>query len=80
VYVVTASRAGTLRVRKGPFLRGPAEQSVFVIRGGSAVRTSVKLGLSGAEHIEVLGGLEEGDTIVASDLSDFESLESIRLR
>jgi HlyD family secretion protein len=80
VLVVTASRANTLRVAKGPFSRGGTVEPVFVIRGDHAVRRSVRLGVSGYDHIEVLEGLSEGEDVILSDMSDYEHLEQVSVK
>jgi HlyD family secretion protein len=80
VLVVTARHEQTLLVRKGPFIRGGADETVFVVSGDEAIRRSVKLGLQGADHVEVLGGLEAGDEIIISDLRDYDHLGTVRLR
>lgn len=80
VLVVTASRASTLRVPKGPFSRGGTLEPVFVIREDHAVRRSVRLGVSGYDHIEVLEGLSEGEDVILSDMSDYEHLEQVSVK
>jgi HlyD family secretion protein len=80
VLVVTASRAGTLRVPKGPFSQGGASEPVFVIRGDRAVRRTVRLGVSGYDHLEVLDGLSEGEEVILSDMSDYAHLEQVSLK
>jgi HlyD family secretion protein len=80
VLVVTASRANTLRVPKGPFAQGGATQPVFVIRGDHAVRRTVRLGVSGYDHLEVLEGLSEGEDVILSDMNDYEHLEQVSLK
>lgn len=80
VLVVTGSRPDALRVPKGPFARGGATEQVFVVRGDRAVRRTVRLGVSGYDHYEVLDGLSEGDEAVLSDMSDYSHLEQVSLR
>lgn len=80
VLVVTGSRSDVLRIPKGPFVKGGASEQVFVIRGGRAVRRTVRLGVSGYDHHEVLDGLAEGDEVILSDMSDYDHLEQVSLR
>jgi HlyD family secretion protein len=80
VLVVTASRANALRVPKGPFSGGGATETVFVIRGDRAVRRSVRFGVSGYDHLEVLDGLSEGEEVILSDMNDYEHLDQVSLR
>jgi HlyD family secretion protein len=80
VFVLTEQRARALRVERGPFATGEGAQSVFVVRGGVARRTRVKLGASSPTHLEVLEGLSEGDEVVVSDMTDYLHAREIRLR
>jgi HlyD family secretion protein len=51
-----------------------------VVDGGKgAVRVSVQLGRSSVSAIEVLQGLEAGDRIILSDMSQWDSFDRIRL-
>jgi HlyD family secretion protein len=47
---------------------------------GEATRAQVQLGRSSVNTIEVLGGLQEGDQVVLSDMSAWDQFERIRLR
>jgi len=46
--------------------------------GKGAVRVQVQLGRSSVSAIEIISGLKEGDQVVLSDLSRFESADRIR--
>jgi multidrug resistance efflux pump len=48
--------------------------------GTTAVRTSVKLGKSSVKAVEIVGGLEETDRVVLSDMSQWDHVDRIRLR
>jgi HlyD family secretion protein len=80
VLVVTASRANALRLPKGPFAQGGAAEPVFVIRGDRAVRRSVRFGVSGYDHLEILDGLSEGEDVILSDMNEYEHLEQVSLK
>ena len=63
---------------------GQAESTVGLFRlepdGNSAVRVNVKLGRSSVNTIEVVQGLNVGDKVIISDMSQFDSAERVRLR
>lgn len=80
VLVVTASRTGALRVPKGPFSQGSASDAVFVIDGNHAVRRTVRFGVTGYDHYEVLDGLSEGEEVILSDMSDYAHLQQVSLK
>jgi HlyD family secretion protein len=43
--------------------------SVFVLKDGAAVKREVKTGLSNTNSIEILSGLEEGESVITSNVS-----------
>jgi HlyD family secretion protein len=51
-----------------------------VVEGGrEAVRVSVKLGRSSVTAIEVMQGLEVGDEVILSDMSQWDAYDRVRL-
>jgi len=48
--------------------------------GSEAERVSVKLGRSSVNSIEVLDGLKEGDKVILSDMSNYDSADRIRIK
>ena len=46
---------------------------------GEAVRTNVKLGKASVNTIEVLSGLQPGDQVILSDMSQYDQFERVRL-
>ncbi|HEX8907236.1 MAG TPA: HlyD family efflux transporter periplasmic adaptor subunit, partial [Longimicrobiaceae bacterium] len=63
---------------------GQAESTVAMFRllpgGGEAERVSVRLGRGSASSVEVLSGLNPGDVVILSDMSEYEGSSRIRLR
>ncbi len=47
--------------------------------GKTAVRVPVELGRSSVNEIEIVSGLEEGDEIILSDMSNYDSFDKVRL-
>ena len=47
---------------------------------GTAERTQVKIGRTSVSMMEVVGGLNEGDQIILSDMSAWDRVERVRLR
>ena len=48
--------------------------------GSDAVRVNVKLGRASVNSVEVLEGLNAGDVVILSDMSNWDSYDRIRLR
>jgi multidrug efflux pump subunit AcrA (membrane-fusion protein) len=47
---------------------------------GEATRVPVKIGKQSVNSVEVLDGLEVGDTVILSDMSAWDSYDRVRLR
>ena len=63
--------------------QGAANTTIGLFRiskdGLAAQRVTVKLGRSSVNTIEILDGLQPGDKIILSDMSDFDNVDRIRL-
>lgn len=63
---------------------GQAESTVSLFKvtpdGSEALRAQVRLGRSSATTIEVLGGLQPGDVVILSDMSQYDSSDRVRLQ
>ncbi len=56
-------------------------EGVFLVRGGIATFTPVKVGIAGEEYFEVMSGVKQGDTIVAGTYQAIRDLQdSARVR
>lgn len=64
VRVALARRDGVLRVPTRMLHRDEAGVWVYADRGGRIAVVRPRLGLSGEDHVEVLDGLHEGDTLL----------------
>jgi multidrug efflux pump subunit AcrA (membrane-fusion protein) len=63
---------------------GQSQSTVGLFRlvedGSAAERVPVQLGRSSVNRIEVLGGLQEGDVIILSDMSRYNDVDRVRIR
>ncbi|MGB6523125.1 MAG: hypothetical protein WBE83_15270, partial [Candidatus Cybelea sp.] len=57
-----------------------AELFKVVAGGRSAVRVRVQFGRGSADRIAVLSGLEPGDTVIVSDMSNYIDQTALNLR
>lgn len=46
----------------------------------TATRVSVKVGRASVQYIQILSGLNEGDTVILSDMSHYDGVDRIRLQ
>src|SRR5919109_4185734 len=51
----------------------------LVENGTSAVRTSVRLGRTSVNSVEILGGLAAGDKVIISDMSRWDGYDRVRV-
>ncbi len=65
-------------------VHGSSESTISLFKlvgdGSEAVRTNVKLGRSSVNTVEILGGLQNGDKVILSDMSQWDNYERIRLK
>jgi HlyD family secretion protein len=80
VDIISEHREGTLTVKRGSVLTTDHGQALFKVRGNVAVRRNVRLGLTNLEHSEIVEGLEAGDEVILSDMSDYADRKEIRIR
>jgi len=74
------SRAGVLKVARGPFVDSSGGREAYVVKGNVAELRPIRIGASSLGELEIVEGLEEGDRIIVSDVSRFRGAERIYLR
>ncbi|AKD55725.1 efflux RND transporter periplasmic adaptor subunit [Spirosoma radiotolerans] len=81
VFVITDRVARAVRVANGPAFKGKRKQFIYVLPKGSTVarRREVALGLSNFDYVEIKSGLQAGEQVILTDLSDYEHLEEITI-
>jgi HlyD family secretion protein len=80
VHVISERREGTLSVRRGSIIATDGGHALFRVRGKAAERRSVKLGITNFERTEILEGLDEGDEVILSDMSEYANRKEIHIR
>lgn len=79
-YIVTARKDRALRLKRGPAINGRSGlHEVFVVRGHTAVKTEVRIGLANFEYYEVEEGVLEGDEVIISDVKDYLHLDEVQI-
>jgi HlyD family secretion protein len=63
---------------------GQAQSTVQLFKvvdnGSAAERVTVQLGLASVNSVQILGGLEVGDLVILSDMSQWDNVDRVRLR
>ncbi|HEY3858057.1 MAG TPA: efflux RND transporter periplasmic adaptor subunit [Gammaproteobacteria bacterium] len=80
VRIVMDSRDNVLMVQRGPFLDSDGGNAAYVVRDGIAVKTPIKSGATSISEVEILDGLKEGDTVIVSDTSAFDTAKTVYLK
>jgi HlyD family secretion protein len=80
VLVLTDRKEQALRVQRGPSTEGTGTREVFLVRGDTAVRTPVQIGVTGFETCEVVRGLQAGDEVIVSEMTDYQHVREVRIR
>jgi len=73
VRIFTARRTGSLLVPRSALFRGSdGGWRVFAVRRGCARLQDVTVGLMNDEHVEVIGGLEENESVILAPENEIE--------
>ena len=80
VHISSERHENALTVRRGSVIAADGGHALFRVSGGKAVRRNVRLGITNFERTEILEGLEEGDEVILSDMTDYANRKEIRIR
>ena len=79
VYVYDGVSKNVKRIKNGSFFKEPGLYTLYVRRDNELVRRNVYLGTGNYDYVEVERGLEPGDEVVVSDMSEYNS-EKLKVR
>jgi len=80
VFVITSIKEEVLRIRNGSYYTGAGDYTLFILKDANTlVPRTVRLGECNYDYVEVINGLEEGDSVVISDMQKFKGKEKIRM-
>lgn len=79
VYVMNAVKDNVMRIANGPYYQGQATYELFVINGNSLEKRKVQLGESNYQYVEVISGLQVGDQVVVSDMSQYRNKGKLKV-
>lgn len=81
VYVMNAVKEDVLRISNSSYYVGRGDYQLFVVDGSDElVKRKVRLGDSNFEYVEVVSGLQPGDRVVISDMSQYKNKNKLKLR
>ncbi|MBI4851040.1 MAG: efflux RND transporter periplasmic adaptor subunit [Acidobacteria bacterium] len=79
VLIITSKKNSVLQIKKGPFANGDGKQEAFIIRGDTAIKMPVTIGIASFDTYEIIEGLLEGDEVIISDMRDYIHLKEIKV-
>lgn len=80
VFIVMGRERETLRVRKPQFVEADGKRYVFIVHHQTAMKVPVSIGLIGFDFVEIKSGLNKGDEVILSDMTEYKHLKEIRLK
>ena len=81
VYVMNAVKEDVLRIANASYYVGRGDYELFVLDGSNElVKRKVQLGDSNFEYVEVVSGLQPGDRVVVSDMSQYKNKNKLKLK
>ncbi|MCC8153725.1 MAG: efflux RND transporter periplasmic adaptor subunit [Tannerellaceae bacterium] len=80
VYVMNAIKEDVIRIANSTYYMGKGEYELFVVNGDQLIKRKVLLGDSNFEYVEVISGLQEGDQVVVSDMSNYRGKTKLKLK
>lgn len=76
---MNAVKDDVLRIANSSYYVGKGEYELFVVNGDQLLKRKVQLGDSNFEYVEVVGGLQEGDEVVVSDMNAYKDKNKLKL-
>ena len=81
VYVMNAVKEDVMRIANASYYVGRGEYELFVMTAeDESVKRKVQLGDSNFEYAEVVSGLQPGDRVVVSDMSQYKNKTKLKLK
>jgi len=77
--ILMEHRSNVLMVQRGQFLESGSGRIAYVIEDGIANRKAIEIGARSLSSVEILSGLDEGDSIVISSTELFNGSDKVLL-
>ena len=81
VYVMNAVKEDVMRIANASYYVGRGEYELFVQDSDNEIiKRKVQLGDSNFEYVEVVSGLQPGDKVVVSDMSNYKNKTKLKVK
>jgi len=75
VFIITDNKENVLKLKNGPGIKGAASQYMYVVNGNKATKRRITKGLVNSDYVEIVSNLKEGESVIISDMADYEHLD-----
>ncbi len=79
IKLILSEKNKILVLPKGNFSQETAGKCIFVIKGDKAERRMIKLGRENPSYYEILGGLNDGESVITSSYNDYKEIEQLNI-
>ena len=79
VRILLDKRDNVLTVQRGSFVDESGGSYAYVVKDGIATKTTIRVGVSSIDKVEILQGLNEGDRIVISGTDSFKGAQRVAI-
>lgn len=80
VYVTHGIQEEALRIPNSSYYIGAGDYELWVVKNNEAQKKKVKLGESSFEYVEVISGLNEGEQVIVSDMSQYKNKKTLKIK
>jgi HlyD family secretion protein len=75
--ILMENKANVLMVQRGQFLESGSGRIAYLVKDGMALKTNISTGARSLSNVEIISGLNHGDTIIVSGTDQFDGAEKI---
>ncbi len=79
VFVIISNVANVVRVKNGPFFNGSPDQKIYLVNDSKAIRADAVFGASNFDFVEIKSGIQAGDKIILSDMTEYYHMDEIEI-
>ena len=80
VYVVTSIKENAVMIPNRAYYSGPGEYQLWIVNDGKAEKRTVLLGESSSLYVEVVEGIQPGETVIVSNMNEFRTKDRLKVR
>ena len=75
--IILESRDNVLKVKRGPFVEAHGGRGVYILDGDLARFRPVRVGSTGLNDVEIISGVEPGETLIISNTAELMGAETV---